>query len=173
MLIDGLEWCRLLVDYCGVFISCLDSHFDGTHSLQRIHWWTSDVMLHFSKSVQMKKQTWKAWGWALFHFWVKFSFKSSSVKNTFSYRENECSFYLFNPTVALYTSCGHYKLSCKSRFLEKITAKNFGTTWGRVNKTRFVHIRAAPPHIKSGSSQQAVREHLSLLLWVCFSGAGR
>ncbi len=34
MLIDGLEWCGLLVDYCDVFISCLDSHSDGTHSLQ-------------------------------------------------------------------------------------------------------------------------------------------
>ncbi len=30
---------------CDVFISCLDSHSDGTHSLQRIHWWASDVML--------------------------------------------------------------------------------------------------------------------------------
>ncbi len=37
MLIDGLELCGLLVDYCDVFISCLDSHSDGTHSLQRIH----------------------------------------------------------------------------------------------------------------------------------------
>ncbi len=27
----------LLVYYCDVFISCLDSHSDGTHSLQRIH----------------------------------------------------------------------------------------------------------------------------------------
>ncbi len=36
--IDGLELCGLLVDYCDVFISCLDSHSDGTHSLQRIHW---------------------------------------------------------------------------------------------------------------------------------------
>ncbi len=45
-LIDGLEWCGLL--WC--FISCLDSHSDGTHSLQKIHWWTSDVKLHFSKS---------------------------------------------------------------------------------------------------------------------------
>uniref|UniRef100_A0A8C2B6F3 Glutamate receptor interacting protein 2a n=1 Tax=Cyprinus carpio TaxID=7962 RepID=A0A8C2B6F3_CYPCA len=27
------------VDYCDVFISCLDSHSDGTHSQQRIHWW--------------------------------------------------------------------------------------------------------------------------------------
>ncbi len=31
---------------CDVFISCLDSHSDGTHSLQRIHWWASDVMLY-------------------------------------------------------------------------------------------------------------------------------
>ncbi len=36
MVIDGLESCGLLVDYCDVFISCLDSHSDGTHSLQRI-----------------------------------------------------------------------------------------------------------------------------------------
>ncbi len=43
--------CGLLVGYCDVFISCLDSHSDGTHSLQRIHWESSDVMLNFSKSV--------------------------------------------------------------------------------------------------------------------------
>ncbi len=36
--VDGLEWCGILVDYCDVFISCLDSYSDGTHSLQRIHW---------------------------------------------------------------------------------------------------------------------------------------
>ncbi len=30
---------------------------DGTHSLQRIYWWASDVMLNFSKSAPMKKQT--------------------------------------------------------------------------------------------------------------------
>ncbi len=35
-------WCFLFL-----FISCLDSHSDGTHSLQLIHWWTSDVMLNF------------------------------------------------------------------------------------------------------------------------------
>ncbi len=57
MSIDGLELCELLVDYCDVFISCLDSYSDGTHSLQRIHWWASDVKLNFSKSVLMKKQT--------------------------------------------------------------------------------------------------------------------
>ncbi len=36
------------VDYCDVFINCLDSRSDGTHSLQRIHWWAIDVMLPFS-----------------------------------------------------------------------------------------------------------------------------
>ncbi len=51
------ELCELLVDYCDVFISCFDSYSDGTHSLQRIHWWASDVKLNFSKSVLMKKQT--------------------------------------------------------------------------------------------------------------------
>ncbi len=56
-LLDGLDLCELLEDYCDVLISCLDSHSDGTHSLRRIHWWASDVMLHFSKSVLMKKQT--------------------------------------------------------------------------------------------------------------------
>ncbi len=53
------------VDYLwiDVFISCLDSHSDGTHSLQRIHWWTSDVMLHFSKSDEETNSSvsWMAW----------------------------------------------------------------------------------------------------------------
>ncbi len=56
MLTDGLDWCGLLVNYFDVFISCLVSHSDGTHSLRRSHWWASDVMLHFSKSVLTKKQ---------------------------------------------------------------------------------------------------------------------
>ncbi len=55
MLTDGLEWCGLLVD-CDVFISCLDSHSDGTHSLQSIHWWENPAMLNFSKSFPTKKQ---------------------------------------------------------------------------------------------------------------------
>jgi len=42
------------VDYCDVLISCLDSHSDGTHSLQRTHWRTNDEMLHFSKSFLIK-----------------------------------------------------------------------------------------------------------------------
>ncbi len=70
MLTDRLEWCGLLVGYCDVFISCSDSHSDGTHSLQRIHWLESDEML-LDKCIQMKKQTplhlWVAWGWVHFH----------------------------------------------------------------------------------------------------------
>ncbi len=45
--IDRLESCGLPVDYCDVFIICLDSHSDGTHSLLTIHWWASnDISLN-------------------------------------------------------------------------------------------------------------------------------
>ncbi len=30
------------VDYCDVFIICLDSHSDGTHSLQ-MKWWNAEL----------------------------------------------------------------------------------------------------------------------------------
>ncbi len=49
----GVVWISCVLLWC--FISCLDSHSDGTHSLQMMHWCPSDVMLHFSKSVLMKK----------------------------------------------------------------------------------------------------------------------
>ncbi len=66
--VNWLEWCGLLVDYCDVFISCLDSHSDGTHSLQMIYWWTSDGMLRFSKSDEETNSStsWTAWGWVKF-----------------------------------------------------------------------------------------------------------
>ncbi len=38
------------VDYCDVFISCLNAHFDSTHSPQRIYWQANYGILHFSKS---------------------------------------------------------------------------------------------------------------------------
>ncbi len=38
------------MDYCGVFVALFgllfQTHSDGTHSLQRIHWCASDVMIH-------------------------------------------------------------------------------------------------------------------------------
>ncbi len=72
-----------IVDYCDVFISSLDTHSDGTHSLQRIHWWASNVMLHFSKPFQIKKLIYILDGWKVstfsenFHFWVNNSFQIS------------------------------------------------------------------------------------------------
>ncbi len=39
-----MSWEDIIV----MFLS--DSHSDGTHSLQRIHCWDTDAMLHFSKS---------------------------------------------------------------------------------------------------------------------------
>ncbi len=82
MLIDGLEWSGLLVDYCKVFVSRLDSHSDGTHSLQIIQWWASDGILHFYKSVVMKKQTHLNLDGlrvnrcsANVHVWVNYTFK--------------------------------------------------------------------------------------------------
>ncbi len=39
------------MDYCDVFISCLDSHSDGTHSLQSIHCWDTDAVTHFYKLI--------------------------------------------------------------------------------------------------------------------------
>ncbi len=85
MLIDGLESCELLVDYCDVFISCLDSHTAPIHCSGPIV--NSDGMLHFFKSVPMKKQTHLylhlSWGWvnfsANFHFWVNYSFTNPHV----------------------------------------------------------------------------------------------
>ncbi len=67
---SGLLWC---------FIICLDSHTDGTHSL---HWWTSDVMLNFSKIFQWRNKLFLILDGlrvstfsANFHFGVNYSFK--------------------------------------------------------------------------------------------------
>ncbi len=48
----GLASFGLLMDYCDIFISYLGSHSDGTHSLQRIHWWAKYAILNFSKKQQ-------------------------------------------------------------------------------------------------------------------------
>ncbi len=48
---DVNRWTGVIVMF---FLSCLDSHTDGIHSLQRIHCRANDVML---KSDMMKKQT--------------------------------------------------------------------------------------------------------------------
>ncbi len=62
-----MDWIRC-VDYCDVFISCLDSHSDGTHSLQRIHWWANDVnspdLFRFGSETN-SSTSWMAWGWTV------------------------------------------------------------------------------------------------------------
>ncbi len=91
LLNDGFVWMQFLASQdinwwtgevwiivCIVFIICLDSHSDGTHSLQSIHWWASDAMLHFSKSDEETNSStsWMTWGFpANVHFWVNYSFK--------------------------------------------------------------------------------------------------
>ncbi len=59
MLTDGLEWCGSLVDYCDVFISCLDSHSDAP-----IHWRGSideTLMECYISTNLMRKQTHLKW----------------------------------------------------------------------------------------------------------------
>ncbi len=67
-----MDWCH--VDYLWIIEMFLST--DGTHSLQKIHWWASDVMLNSTKSVPIKKQThlhlttsWMAWGWEHFRLY--------------------------------------------------------------------------------------------------------
>ncbi len=84
-LIGGLELCGFLVDYCYIFISCLGSHSDGTHSLQRIQWWASNVMLNFS-FFSIKKHILLHLGWPedeyifsiffIYFLWVNYSCKN-------------------------------------------------------------------------------------------------
>ncbi len=60
----GVVW--IIVDYCDVFISCLDSHSDGTHSLQSIHCLDTDAVTHFYKSDEETNSStsWMVWEWA-------------------------------------------------------------------------------------------------------------
>ncbi len=88
------------VDYLWIilmFLSAVD-YFDGTHSLQRIHWWASDVMLHFSKSVLMDGLGASTYS-AHFHFWVNYSFKCVLTSFTLV---TWCECYL---SVGLFNSC--------------------------------------------------------------------
>ncbi len=67
MLIDGLEWYGLLVDYCDAFIRCLDSHSDGTHSLQSedpsVSKWYAKFLQICSDEESNSYIRWMAWGW--------------------------------------------------------------------------------------------------------------
>ncbi len=65
MLTDGLKRCGLLVYYWDVFISFLNSHSDGTHSLQSIHWWWCyDAFFQVCSDEETNSSTsYMAWRW--------------------------------------------------------------------------------------------------------------
>ncbi len=48
---SGVDYLCIIV----MFLSAVWTHSDGTHSLQTIHYWASDVTLHFSMSFSMKR----------------------------------------------------------------------------------------------------------------------
>ncbi len=50
-------------------------HSDGTHSLQRIHWWISEVLLNFSKETNLSTFWMVSKFFSNFHFWVNYSFE--------------------------------------------------------------------------------------------------
>ncbi len=68
--LSGLLWCFYLMFRFSIS--------DGAHSLQRIHWWASTVMLNVSKSIRMKKQTHLLLGWPEYrkglHDWISLWF---------------------------------------------------------------------------------------------------
>ncbi len=85
------DWIRVDFVWIIMFLSAIRTHSDGNHSLQRIHWWASDVILMFDTST-----FWKSWGWVhfqqilidkllLFHvyksLWIKASAKCIINKN--------------------------------------------------------------------------------------------
>ncbi len=103
-------WTGVVWVTCGLFhwfyqSFGLDS--DGTHSLQRIH---CDGMLHFYKSVKMKKQTHKTnTFWANVHFWVKYSFK---IMFTILIPATQCMTTdkeLWNIKITVFSNCRYYK----------------------------------------------------------------
>ncbi len=72
---QDVNWCTGVVWIIVMFLSAVWT--DGTHSLQMIHWWASYVMLHFSKSFLMKKQTHlHLERSANVHFWGNHSFNN-------------------------------------------------------------------------------------------------
>ncbi len=76
-LIDGLELCRLLVDYCSVFINFfnslstfINSHSDGTHSLK----WCNATFLKICSDEETTSKRLEASKYKThFHFWVKYA----------------------------------------------------------------------------------------------------
>ncbi len=48
---QDVSWWTGVVWIIIMFLSAVWTHSDGTHSLQRIYWWASDVIIYYSKFV--------------------------------------------------------------------------------------------------------------------------
>ncbi len=58
---QDINWWTGVVWIIVMFLSAVWTHSDGTHSLQRIHWWASDAMLHFSKYNEETNSSYIGW----------------------------------------------------------------------------------------------------------------
>ncbi len=69
-----IYWSCVVYLWIVVMFYLLFVHSDGTHSVQRIHWWASDGLLQFFKSDEEANSSTSlmAWGWVHFHFWVNY-----------------------------------------------------------------------------------------------------
>ncbi len=70
MLIDGLEWCGLIVNYCDVFISCLDSFwrypFTAEDPLVSKLYNAQCLQIYFDEETSSSRSIWMDWGWLHF-----------------------------------------------------------------------------------------------------------
>ncbi len=126
-----------------VFISCLDSHSDGTHSLQKIHWWGSDV--HFSQSVRIKKQTHLHFGQFGVNFQQFFFFFSCFPTGKFRIPKIRPNIQFFMHFIAI-ESCfsvflraeHYYLLSFANLYYCQINQTSVHHCWSRNNQKQTV-----------------------------------
>ncbi len=105
------------VDYRDVFISCLDPNSDGTHSLQRIHWWASDLMLNFSKSVPMKKQTHLHLGWPEGEY-IELIIIIRIINWTIPFKSIKCHYFCLLLNKLIYLSIKLWHKTCSAEMID-------------------------------------------------------
>ncbi len=67
-----VNWWTGVVWIIVMFLS--DSHSDGTHSLQSIHFWDTDAETHFYKPDEETNSSWSRMNWGWTHFQLIFIF---------------------------------------------------------------------------------------------------
>ncbi len=130
-----------LMDW-SLFLSTVWTHSDSTHSLQRIHWWTSNVMLNIYKSVQMKNHKHKYFHISLYLELVlfptqpKIEFVVTSIPVIFGVPPPASSAMLLGIKLKLCRICRHF-----SHFLcrfWKINWQHYQTSQNKQAKTQCV-----------------------------------